>query len=167
MRPPRMKEPSKARRGENVSPNREFWWWREDRLERALDENRQLDHFCYWKAKGRKSPDGKEWTLAQRLAIETAVWLYELDARITRKFLFGKPAHLLTPEQLSSVVAFARTMRVPSPIGKKLGKRRPFMWEWIEYFDKRNDKNASKLSSREVNGIIAAMKFCLEYFLHG
>ena len=150
-----------------MQPSREHWWWRENRLKRALDGNRQLDHFFYWKVKGRKSPDGAKWTPAQRRGIETVLWLYELDARISHKYLFGKPAHLLAPEHLSSVVAFARPMHAFSPTLKADERRRPFAWAWIEYLDKRNDKKAPKLTRAEVNGIIAAMKYCLEYFLRG
>jgi hypothetical protein len=158
---------SRRNEGQNVPPCREYWWWRENRLKGALNGNRQLDHFFYWKVKGRKSPDGTKWTSAQRRAIETAVWLYELDARISRKYLFGKPAHLLTPEHLTSAIAAAQPMHVSSQKVKTGQRRKPFAWAWIEYFDKRNDKKEPKLTRAELNGIIAAMKYCLEYFLHG
>lgn len=148
-------------------PSRDHWWWQKTRLKPALLENPELDHYFHWKVKGRKSPRGAKWTPAQRQAIETALWLYELDARISRKYLFGKPAHLLSPAHLSSVVAISRPMKLSSPAAKTDGSKGSFDWAWIEYFDKRNDKKAPKLTRDELNGIIAAMNYCLEYFLHG
>lgn len=148
-----------------MRPSRQHWWWRENRLDRALNGNRQLDHFFYWKVRGRPSPLGTKWTPAQRREIETGLWLYEFDARISQKYLFGKPAHLLAPERLSSVVAFVHPMSASSPTSKTGDRRRPFSWAWIEYYDKRNDKKASTLTHAELNGIIAAMKYCLKYFL--
>ena len=164
-----MKKHESSRRGESqaVQPGREHWWWRPSHLKRALNGNRQLDYFLHWKVKGRKNPEGKKWTPAQRQAIETALWVYELDARISHKFLFRKPAHLLAPDHLSSVVGIARTMSAPPPAPKAGRRRRPFAWTWIEYFDKRDEKKSAKLTRAELNGIIAAMKYCLEYFIHG
>ena len=162
-----MKKNKSSRRnaGPNVPPSRTHWWWRKTRLKRALKDNRQLDHFFYWKAKGRKSPDGKKWTPAQRRGIEIALWLYELDARISGKYLFGQPAYLLPPAQLSSVVSLGRSAGAPTPQLESGGVRRSFKWTWIEYFDKRNETKASKLTRAELNGIIAAMKYCLAYFI--
>ena len=157
-------ESSRRQDGKKIAPSREHWWWRENRLNRALNENPQLDHFFFWRMKGRKAPAGVKWTPAQRREIETALWLYELDARISRKYLLGKPAHLLGPAHLSSVIAVARPTSASAPM---VGRRRPFSWAWIEYLDKRNDKKAPKLTRAEMDGIIAAMKYCLEYFLHG
>lgn len=48
----------------------------------------------------------------------------------------------------------------------KPATRRRFAWAWIEHFDKRGEKKAPKLTRAELNGIIAAMKFCLESFVH-
>jgi hypothetical protein len=163
-----MKKPKSSPRSERgkVPPGRDHWWWRESRLKRALKENRRLDQLLYWKVKGRKSPDGSKLTATQRRSIETALWLYELDARISHKYLFGQPAHLLSARQLSSVVSFAPLNPAQAPAPKKTGSRRRFSWAWIEHFDKRGDKQAPKLTRAELNGIIAAMKFCLESFVH-
>ena len=163
----RMKKPKSPSRSERelVPPSRQHWWWREARLKRALKENPRLDQLFYWKLKGRKSPDGKKWTAEQRLSIETALWLYELDARISHKYLFGLPAHQLTARQLASVVSFAPFSPAQAAALKAGGPRRRFSWAWIEYFDKRGAKKAPKLTRAELNGIIAAMKFCLEYFI--
>ena len=150
-----------------VQPGSDHWWWRPNRLRRALTENPRLDHFFYWKVKGRKSPDGTKWTPAQRRGIETVLWLYELEARISQKYLFGRPASLLAPEHVSSVVEFARPMNAAATAVNSDGKRRHFSWTWIEYFDQRNARRARKLKRAELNGIIAAMKFCMEYFLRG
>jgi hypothetical protein len=151
-----------------VQPSRNQWWWREAHLKQALKGNRSLDHFFYWKLRGRKSPDATKWTPAQRRTIETALWLYELDARISRKYLFGKPVHALNAKQLASVIDFTPPTKVPAQAAKPDSRRRPFSWVWIEYFDKRNAlKKTAKLTRAEMNGIIAAMKFCLEHFTHG
>ena len=152
---------------EKVKPGRDHWWWRTNHLARALDKNRPLDHFFHWKVKGRKSPFGTKWTRAQQQEIETALWLYELDARISNKYLFGKPAHRLSRDELSSLVAIAPPSRAPSLAPKTGARRRPFAWVWIEYFDKRNDPRAPELTRAELNGIFAAMKHCMEYFLRG
>jgi hypothetical protein len=163
-----MKKPkptSSTDRGK-VRPGGQHWWWRKNRLKRALKENRRLDQLFFWKVKGRKSPDGAKWTAEQRRSIETALWLYELDARISHKYLFGRPAHLLTARQLASVVSFASLDPAQAPALKPGGRRRKFAWAWIEYFDKRGDQKAPKLTRAELNGIIAAMKFCLECFVH-
>ena len=161
-----MKKAKSSRRAtpSAIPPSQARWWWREDRLKRALGENPHLDHFFYWKVKGRKCPAGTIWTPAQRRSIETGLWLYELDARISRKFLFGQPAHLLPAEHLNSVVEFVRPTSATAQPLPSAGKRRPFSWAWIEYLDKRNDRKA--LTRTELDGIIAAMKYCLEYFLH-
>jgi hypothetical protein len=162
----RKHESTRRNEGKKVPPSRDHWWWRENRLKRALNGNPSLDHFFYWKVKGRKSPQGKHWTPAQRRGIETALWLYELDARISRKYLFGQPAHLLPPKPLSAVVEIAGWTNEPSLALKTRQRRRPFAWAWIESLDKRNNKKAPNLTRAELNGIIAAMKYCLEYFLH-
>lgn len=163
-----MKKPEPSRRPdrEKVRPGREHWWWRENRLPPALDANPELDHFFHWKVKGRKSPRGAVWTSVQRRTIETALWLYELDARVSHRFLFGKPVHLLAPEQLASVIGFAWPMHAPTPKPKSGPRSKDFAWAWIEYFDQRDEPNAPKLTRAELNGIIAAMKYCLGYFLH-
>ncbi len=150
-----------------IKPSREQWWWRTSHLKRALEASPTLDHFFYWKVKGRKSPDGATWTREQRLAIETSLWLYELDARISHRYFFGKPAHLLSPEDTGSIVAFARPVSAPLPTLAHARRRRSFAWEWIEFFDKRDDKHAPELTRAELDAIIAAMKYCVEYFLHG
>ena len=163
----RMKKHESSRRDATLAmrPGREHWWWRENTLKRALNENRQLDHFFSWKAKGRSSPTGARWTPTQRREIETGLWLYELDARISRKYLFGRPAHLLAPERLSTVVAFAGPISGSAQTLKPSERRRPFSWAWIESYDKRNDTRGPKLTRAELNGIIAAMKYCLAHFL--
>ncbi len=148
-----------------MRPGREHWWWRENHLKHALKENPSLDQFFHWKVIGRASLNGAKWTHAQRRQIETGLWLYELDARISQKYLFEKPAHLLAPERLSSVVAFAGPISDVSPIAKPGGQRKPFSWAWIEACDKRNANKSTTLTRAELNGIIAAMKYCLEYFL--
>ena len=160
-------ESSRRNEPQKKQPGREHWWWRGNRLKRALNGNPQLDHFFYWKVKGRRSPDGTRWTPAQRRGIETVLWLYELDARVSHKYLLGNPAHLLAPEHLSSVVAFAQPMHAYSPKLKSGERHRPFAWVWIEYFDKRNDQKTPRLTRAELNGIIAGMKYCFEYFLRG
>lgn len=167
MRNHRLKRSERSSRDDDSKgqPGREHWWWQRSRLKGALNGNPQLDRLFYWKIKGRKSPDGTKWTTAQRRNIETALWLYELDARISRKYLFGKPAHLLSPGHLSSVVAFVRPANASSTTSGTRPRRSPFAWVWIEYLDKRNDARASRLTRAEVAGVIAAMKYCLEYFL--
>jgi hypothetical protein len=164
-----MRTPTNSRRakGKKVKPGREHWWWQKSRLKRALKENRHLDHFFYWRVKGRKSPFGTKWTRAQRQAIETALWLYELDARISGKYLFGQPAYRLERDELFSVVTITHPSKAPSHSPKAGAPRRSFAWEWIEYFDKRDDKRAPKLTRSELNGMFAAMKHCMDYFLHG
>jgi hypothetical protein len=149
-----------------MRPCPEHWWWRKSRLKRALDANPALDHFLHWKLKGRRSPDGIRWPAAQRREIEVALWLYELDARISSKYLFKKPAHLLTARQLASVVTFALPTNEPAEAGKKKRARR-FEWAWVEYFDRRTAKKSARLTRAQLNGIIAAMKFCLEHFSRG
>ena len=149
-----------------MRPGREHWWWRENTIKRALNGNRQLDHFFSWRIKGRSNPSGAKWTPAQRREIETGLWLYELDARISQKYLFGRPAHLLAPERLSSVVAFANPISRSAQALKTGEKRRTFSWAWIESYDKRNDPRGPTLTRAELNGIIAAMKYCLAHFLH-
>lgn len=167
MRNHRLKRSEKSSRDDDpkAQPGREHWWWRGSRLKDTLGGSPQLDRLFYWKIKGRKSPDGTKWTAAQRRNIEIALWLYELDARISRKYLFGDPAHLLSPEHLSSVVAFVRPTNASSPPLRTGKRRNPFAWVWIEYLDKRNAAKASRLTRTELAGIIAAMKYCLEYFL--
>jgi hypothetical protein len=158
--------PFTRRRGASrAKPGRDHWWWRARRLQRALQENPRLDHFFSWKVKGRRSPSGPRWSPAQRLAIETSLWLYELDARISRRYLFGQPAHLLPPAKLDAVVAFASEAAAVRPATQPGRRRRTFRWEWIECFDRRDAKQAGKLTPAERNGIIAAMKYCVEYFL--
>ena len=53
----RMKKPkpTPSTDRDKVRPGRQHWWWRENRLKRALNENRRLDQLFYWKLKGRKS----------------------------------------------------------------------------------------------------------------
>ncbi len=164
----RMKKSKSSPRSdrEKVRPGRQHWWWRENRLKRVLQENRRLDHFFHWKVKGRKGPGGTKWTADQRRAIETALWLYELDARVSHKYLFRQPAHLLTARQLGSVISFAALSPAPTPAPKNAGKQRRFSWAWIEYFDQREETRNPKLTRAELNGMIAAMKFCLESFVH-
>jgi hypothetical protein len=156
------KSPPRTER-EKVRPSRQHWWWRATSLKRALKENRRLDQLLYWKVKGRRSPEEKKWTAEERRSLETALWLYELDARISHKYLFGQPVHLLTARQLTSVISFAPLHAAPAA---KSGRRPYFSWAWIEYFDKRGTQKAPKLTRAELNGIIAAMKFCLECFVH-
>jgi hypothetical protein len=151
-----------------LQPSREHWWWRDRRLKLALDGNRKLDHFFHWKVKGRPGPEGKKWTPVQRQAIETALWLYELDARISHKYLLAKPAHLLGPDQLASVIALTHPTTAPARTSPTGGRRRSFEWSWIEYFDKHGEKGkVRKLRPAELDRMIAAMKFCMEYFLRG
>lgn len=102
----------------------------------------------------------------QRLSIETSLWLYELDARISHRYLFGRPAYLLSPANIDAVVAFARPTSLSPSTAAVPKRRRPISWEWIEFFDKRDEKKSRKLTRAELNGIIAAMKYCVEYFLH-
>ena len=161
------KTSSRLHEAQKLKPGRDHWWWRPSHLKRALAENPKLDHFFYWKVKGRKSPSGARWTRAQRLSIETSVWLYELDARVSGRYLFGKPAYLLSPANTVAVVAFAAPENPSWPTVAAEQRRRAFAWEWIEFFDKRADKKSRKLTRAELNGIIAAMKYCVEYFLHG
>lgn len=159
--------PSPRLRRSRVKPGRDHWWWRPAALRRALARNPRLDHFFYWKLKGRKGPHGEKWTREQRKLLETSLWLYELDARISRRYLFDQPVYLLPPKNLDSVVAFAApTNAVRPPLGATK-RHRPFAWQWIEFFDKRDEKKTAKLTRAELNGIIAAMKYCVEYFLHG
>jgi len=164
-----MKKPDTSRRNEGprIKPGRDHWWWRPGPLRRALAANPRLNHFFYWKVKGRKRPGGPKWTREQRRSIETSLWLYELDARISHKYLFKKPAHLLSPKNINSVVDFANPAHASRSLGTVPKRRRAFAWEWIEYFDRRDEKNARKLTRAELNGIIAAMKYCVEFFLHG
>jgi hypothetical protein len=150
-----------------LQPSREHWWWRDRRLTQALDDNGKLAHFFYWKEKGRPSPDGKKWTPVQRRGIETALWLYEFDARISHKYLLAKPAHLLGSEQLSSLIALTYPMEAQERTSQTGARRRPFEWSWIEYFDMRSERKARRLRPAELDGMIAAMKFCMEYFLRG
>ena len=153
--------------GPKVKPGRDHWWWRASRLPRALNENPQLDHFVHWKIKGRKGPHGEKWTREQRRSIETSLWLYELDARVSRRYLFGKPAYLLSQKNLIALIAFTDPENPSGPTAAARQRRRSFAWEWIEFFDKRDGKKTAKLTRAELNGIIAAMKYCVEYFLHG
>ena len=145
-----------------MRPSPEFWWWRKSRLKSTLNASPSLDHFFHWKVKGRRSPDGTKWTAARRREIELALWLYELDARVSHKYLFKKPAFLLTTKQLASVVTFALPPSEPAQTGKKRPGK--FEWAWLEYFDRRNAKKSSRLTRAQLSGIIAAMKFCLEHF---
>lgn len=147
-----------------MKPSREQWWWRPAALKRALKANPAFDRFFHWKVAGRKNPDGVALKPAQRRAAETALWLYELDARISRKYLFGKPAHRLKAKQLASVIEFALTAHEPDPAQKKSAKHRKPVWAWIEYFDVKNEKKHVRLTRTQQDGIIAAMKFCLEHF---
>ena len=156
---------SRPRQGQKIIPGRDHWWWRPRRLQRALEGNSELDRFFHWKVPGRKSPDGRKWTREQRRSIETSLWLYELDARISRRYLFGKPAYLLSPENTAAVVAFADSGNSSWPMFATGKRRRSFAWEWIEFFDKRDERKVAKLTRAELNGIIAAMKYCVEYFV--
>lgn len=149
-----------------LRPGRAHHWWRQASLVKALNRNAQLDHLLYWKVRGRKSPDGVVWSPQQRREIETGLWLYEFDARISRKYLFGKPAHLLPAERLASVVAFAEPVSGPAPVVPGDERSTSFSWRWIEAYDKRNAKTSAKLTRAEEAGIISAMKFCLGHFLN-
>lgn len=150
----------------SLRPGRAQQWWRKENLAKALNGNPQLDRLFYWKVRGRKSPDGAIWTAQQRREIETGLWLYEFDARISQKYLFGKPAHLLPPERLSSVVAFAEPVSGAAVVYPADPRTQAFSWAWIEAYDKRSAKKSAKLTRAEENGIIAAMKFCLGHFLN-
>ena len=151
-----------------LRPSREHWWWRDRRLKPALAGNRKLDYFFHWKIKGRPSPDGRKWTPAQRQAVETALWLYELDVRISHKYLLAKPAHLLGPQQLVSVIALTQPTTVPARTSRTGRRRRSFEWSRIEYFDRHRDGGKDrKLRPAELERMIAAMKFCMGYFLSG
>lgn len=151
----------------SAKPGRDHWWWRPSRLKRALEGNPQLDYYFHWKLKGRKSPRGVKWTRDQRLSIEISLWLYELDARISHRYLFRQPAYRLSAKNLDSVVDFANPAHAPLPTSAAERRRRAFSWAWIEFFDRRDEKKAKKLTRAELNGIIAAMKYCVEFFLHG
>ncbi len=160
------KKPISRRANKTVmQPCRASQWWQKARLVPALNASPQLDHLFYWKVRGRKSPDGAIWSPQQRREIETGLWLYEFDARISQRYLFGKPAHLLPPERLSSVVAFAEPVGGLAPAFPGDERSPSFAWGWIEAYDKRNEKKSAKLTRAEENGIIAAMKFCLDHFL--
>ena len=163
-----MKNKTSSRRDATTAlrPGRAHWWWRKDALAKALNGNPQLDHLFYWKVRGRKSPDGVRWPPQQRREIETGLWLYEFDARISQKYLFGKPAHLLPAERLSAVVAFAEPVSGSTPAIHGDERSTSFSWTWIEAYDKKTDKKAAKFTRAEENGIIAAMKFCLGHFLN-
>lgn len=149
-----------------LRPGRAQQWWRKENLAKALSGNPQLDRLFYWKVRGRKSPDGAVWTAQQRREIETGLWLYEFDARISQKYLFGRPAHLLPPERLSSVVAFAHPVSGAAAAYPADPRTQAFSWVWIEAYDKRSARKSAKLTRAEENGIIAAMKFCLGHFLN-
>lgn len=150
-----------------MKPSREQWWWRHANLKQALEANRAFDRFFHWKVAKRKNPDGVVLRPAQRRAAETALWLYELDARISQKYLFGKPAHRLNAKQLASVIEFALTTPEPDAAQKKTSTRPRPVWTWIEYFDRRNEKKGVRLTRTQQDGIIAAMKFCFEHFTRG
>ena len=86
---------ARTARASYVAPNQ---WWRPERLEAALGENRWLDSWFHWKIPGRPPPAcrrGSEWTSRKRRGIEYCFWLYELSARLR-----GMEAKALRPNYI-------------------------------------------------------------------